>query len=515
MYLRPRPLTISRTPSGNPSESTSNQSQPNQSQPNQGRTNDESDAPVRVTYRTLEALAADGDITVGTNWQIADSHPLAETDPLATPPLLRISAIDGASGDRIDVPWSQLRFGSLPTGDPAPEPPAADQVVVDIHRGTIEVGSAWSGPVLATWHRAVSGEIGALPATVSTDQTARVVVTVNPDAVLGPTVVATLDEAVTQAEALSAGLDPALSEPGRPDVEIRLLTSARLAAPNPANLAITPTLPRWRIVAPELMTPTVVGDLAIDLDAACVTLEGFQLTGSLIVGANVAGLGLQNVTMDPTDGATVAIDPAAWGLDFAADRCILAPIRADLTARPLRLSHSIVDGVGAELIACGEAPPLPPITPAVAPTGPFPPMVSATGVTFHGPVELDSVDATDCLFVHGLSVVQTQLGCLRFCYIGPSGPVGLPVTHQCLSEPTPLFESIQFESALYLTLSLRSSSSLRSSVSLLTASSTGGALGAYGHVGAGLRMNRLNRRIGEFVPMGLKPRLIVAKGEIA
>ena len=202
LFMRPRPLTISRTPG-------------------EGRTEDEADAPVRATYRVLEALAAPGDITVGTNWTIAATHPLADADPATNPPLLRLSAIDAVTATRTPIPWSALRFGSLPSGAPAAQPPAADEVVVDINRGAIEVGTDWTGPVRATWHRAVSGELGALPGTGDTDARARVVVTVNPDAVAGPAVVPTIAQAVAAAEALSGGLDPAASRPGVPDVEIR------------------------------------------------------------------------------------------------------------------------------------------------------------------------------------------------------------------------------------------------------------------------------------------------------
>lgn len=488
LFLRPRPLEISRTPG-------------------QGRTSDESDAPVRATYRVIEALASPGQITIGTNWQIAATHAVADADPLAVPPLLRLSAIDAGTGNRVDVPWAQLRFGSLPTGGPAPQPPAADQVVVDVHRGLIEVGADWGGPVRATWHRAVSGEIGALPGTGVADDGARVVVTVNPDAVAGPTVRPTLTQAINAAESLSAGLDPADSLPGRPDVEIRLMTSDRLASPNAPVLAFAPTLPRWRIVAPALLTPTIAGNLNVALDGGCIELEGFQITGDITIGADVTGIALKNVTMDPTAPSTLRVVPAAWGVEVAIDRCLTGPVRAELGARPIRISHTIVDGVGAALVACGAPPPLPPATPAVGPTGAFPPMIQATGVTFHGPVEADSVDATDCLFAHGLFVTQTQAGCLRFSYIGDSPDEDLPVTHQCLREPAPAFASLEFESPQYLTLPLTPASALH------TASSAGGAVGAYGHVKASARLGRLHRRIGEFVPMGLEPRLIVTKGE--
>ena len=32
------------------------------------------------------------------------------------------------------------------------------------------------------------------------------------------------------------------------------------------------------------MTPTIVGDLDLDLDACCLELDGFYLTGDLVLG---------------------------------------------------------------------------------------------------------------------------------------------------------------------------------------------------------------------------------------
>ena len=414
MFLAPRPLVVSR-------------------EPGVGRTGDESDAPVRVTYRVLAALAAPGDVTVAANWTIAATHPLADADPTANPPLLRLSAVDVATTTRVTVPWSALRFGSLPTGAPAAQPPAADEVVVDVHRGAVELGSDWTGPVRATWHRAVAGESGSLASTGVVDPAPRVVVTVNPDAVAGDTVRPTIAQAITRAEQLSVGLDPGASTPGRPDVEIRLLTSARLTAPNAPALGFTPTLPRWRIVAPTLLTPTVVGNLTVDLVGGCVSLEGFQITGDVRIGPNVAGVELRNLTMDPVAGSRVSVDPAAWGLELAIERCHTGRISADLAARPIRITDSIVDGDGMALVMCGP-PPAPPVgSVAIAPTGTFPPMLELRGVTTAGTVAADSVDATDCLFVDGLAVEQTQQGCVRFSYLADSPDETLPVTHLCVA----------------------------------------------------------------------------------
>lgn len=488
MFVRPRPLTISRAPG-------------------EARTGDESDAPVRLTYRVLEALAGPADIAFATNWTIAPTHVLADADPAANPPLVRISARDAVTLNRMVVPWSALRFGSLPRGAPAPQAPAAGEVVVDVHRAAIELGSDWTGPARATWHRAVQAPAGALPSTGAGEPAARVVVTVDPDGVPGPTVRPTLTQAINQAEVLSSGLDPGDSLPGRPDVEIRVVTSDRLAAPNAPVLAFAPTLPRWRIVAPALLTPTIVGNIRVDLVGGCVTLEGCQVTGNVAIGASVAGVQLLNVTMDPTAGSRIDVDPAAWGLELEIDRCITGPIRADLAARAIRIVDSIVDGVGIPLTACGTAPPPPLGAAAVDAATTFAPMVQAAGTTFHGPVVADSIDATDCLFADGVGVTQTSMGCIRFSFVADSPEEALPVTHQCVREPIPAFTSRSFEAPGYLSLALDRDQPL------LTASSAGDAVGVDALPRSAARVARVRRRVREFVPLGLRSQVTLAEGE--
>ncbi len=107
------------------------------------RTGDETDAPVRATYRVLEALAAPGDITYGGTWTIAATHVLATPPTLAgeaDPPLVTLTV-----GGTV-VPWAKLRFGSLPGGAAAPFPPAPDEAVLDISRGHVELGATWPAP---------------------------------------------------------------------------------------------------------------------------------------------------------------------------------------------------------------------------------------------------------------------------------------------------------------------------------------------------------------------------------
>jgi hypothetical protein len=474
LYVRPRPLRLGSEATG------------------AARTGDERDAPVRATYRVLQALAAPGDVTYGANLTLAATHPLAGT-------LLRLRV------GVIEVPWSSLRFGSLPDGA-APAPPAAGEVVVDVVRGRVQLGTgAGTGPVRATWHRPVAGSMGALASTLDANPAARVVVTVDPDGT-GPGVVGTLAQAFVTAQALSAGLDPAASRPGVPDVEIRLLTSDRLAAPPPQ--AFTPTVPRWRIVAPPMMTPTIVGDLALNLAGACVWLDGFFLAGALRLGAGLRGATLDGLTQDPRNGVDVA--PDAWSLELTATRCLLGRIRADLAAFPISLTDCIVDGRRNLLRPCGDgAATSGPATDAVTKASRFGPALVAAGVTFAGAVRLESADAEDCVFADGVEVVQQQEGCLRHCYLGPSlsTPPRHPMTYRCGPFAPPTFVSEGFEAAGYYALALDPPQPL------LEAASDGGEVGAYHHVRRAARLRRLRQRVDEFVPLGLRSAVAVAPWE--
>src|SRR5262249_38436334 len=153
-----------------------------------------------------------------------------------------------------------------------------------------------------------------------------------------------------------------------------------------------PTLPRWRIVAERTMTPTIVGDLDLDLAGCCLELEGFYLTGDLLLGKGLDGASLAFVTMDPAAGGTVLLAHDAWGLAFSARRSILGAIRAELSSRPLTLQDSIVDGLGSRLRTCGDAAGGTPRD-AVAAQVRFAPALSCRGVTFVGAVHTESIDA--------------------------------------------------------------------------------------------------------------------------
>ncbi|MEV0319774.1 hypothetical protein ACIBKX_16745 [Streptomyces sp. NPDC050658] len=461
------------------------------------RTGDEADAPTRATYRVLEALAGPGDITYGGSLTLAARHPVA-TPPGVEPQLIALSTGAGP------VSWEQLRFGGVPPGGAPPAPPPGTQVLVDAQRGFVQLGADLAGPVRATWYRAVPGRVGALASLADTDPAARVVVEVSARPGV-PGAVTTLAAAFALAEQRSAALAPEESVAGVPDVEIRLLSSDRLAAP--ASLEFTPRLPRWRIVAPPLATPAVIGDLELRLVGARVSLEGFFLKGSLIAGPGLAALHAEGLTMDPGAGE-LRTDPAAWELSLSATRCVLGPIRAELSALPVTLTECVVDGRRRRFHACGPASEGGPMD-AVAPVDRFGPVLHADSVTFAGPVRADAVDARDCVFADGLDVVQQQEGCVRTSHLGPglSDPPRHPATYRCRTAPAPAFVSDAFESSGYYCLDLEPGQPL------LSAAGDGGEAGAYHATRRASRIRRLRRRIGEFTPLGLTAEVSVAPWE--
>jgi hypothetical protein len=217
------------------------------------------------------------------------------------------------------------------------------------------------------------------------------------------------------------------------------------------------------------------------------------------------------MTMNPRNGHVLRVADGAWALDLTCRRSIVAPIRADLTAAPITLVDSIVDGLGRAIDPCGAITSTPALRPAVDRVTRFRPAVRADGVTFVGRVHAEAVDAVDSLFADGLDVVQQQDGCLRHCYVGakeaPAAPH--PTEYRCLDDPPPVFVSRSFEAGGYYALDLGHDHAL------LTAASDGGEVGAYHHARRATRLLRLRDRIHEFVPLGLRPGLALAPWEEA
>ena len=486
LYLAPRPLVIS---------SDAEDERPPGTPPPPRPPRPVSQLPVRATYRLIAAL---GTVSYGPVWTLAADHPLTAAGP----------ALFELTVDDVPVPWSSIGLTALPPG--VGITPGANQVLLDPARGVILPGSNIVGTLRATYYRAASGSLGPLAATARLRDDVGQVIVVDPSGnphPPGQQVFADLPAAIAAAQALTASS----SMPDVPQVEIRLLTGDRLTAPPPVTGS--PTLTRWRIVAPEGITPVVVGDLELDMTGVQLELAGCYLDGALKIGPSMTGVDLDGVALNATSGAALAVDPTAWTTRLTARRSLLGPIRADLSAFPLELTDCLVDGTGAALMPCGGDPGGDPTRAALAAADRFPPDLVATGVTFVGSVGADEVWVTDCLFTGGLRTTVTSTGCVRFCHLGAADdPQAHPPGYHCVSGNLPRFGSIGFEASGYYAPVIDTPSA-RPVPPLLTGASDGGEIGAYHHARRGPLALRLAQRLAEMTPLRVHPHLAVAQPE--
>lgn len=486
IYLRPRPLVIA---------SDAEDERPPGAPPAVRPPRPVGQLPVRATWRLIDAL---GEVSYGPQWTLAADHPLTGPGP----------ALLGLTVDHVPVAWSDIRLTSLPAvGTPVP---AAGTILVDPGRGLVLPAADVTGTLRATSYRAVPGQLGPLASLAAAREDVGVVIVVDP--ALGPhpagqLVVPTLGAALAAAGAATTDISP----PEAPQVEIRLLTSDRLAAPAPVTGA--PALKRWRIVAPVGFTPVVTGNLTLDPSDVSLELSGFYLAGSLQIGPQMAEVSLVGMATDPTIGAGISVDPAAWTVRVAATRCLLGPIRADLSAQPVVLTDCIVDGRGAVSMPCGGAPGGNLTRSALTAVNRFPPELVATGVTFVGPVGADQAWVTDCLFTHSLRTTVTSTGCVRYCHLGEHDvPTAHPPAHASLTGPLPRFGGLGFDSAGYYAPVLATPSA-HPMPAIATAASDCGEIGAYHHTHRGPLLTRLAQRLPEMTPMSVHPHARVAQLE--
>ncbi len=491
LYLGPRPLRIAsdaedERPPGTPP------------QPRGPRPADT--LPVRATWRIIEAL---GGVGYGPFWTLLPGHPLAQDSQAQGPALLRLTE------NNVPLPWSRIGLTALPpVGGPVP---AAGQVLVDPARGVVVPGANVTGTLRATFYRAVPGRLGPVASTSQLRDDVGVIIVVDPSAAPHPpgqVVVTTLAAAI----AAAAASPTSVSEPDVPQVEIRLLTSDRLAAPA-APVTGTPALTRWRVVAPVGATPVVVGDLDLRLDDLRLELSGFFVDGDLLVGPTMTSVDLVGMALDATSGSRLEVDPTAWTTRISARSCQLGPVRADLSAYPIELHDCVVDGFGAASMPCGGAPGGTAGRSALAAANRFPPDVVASGVTFVGAVGAGQVWATDSLFTEGLRTTVTSAGCVRYCHLGPhDDPTAHPAGYHCLSGPLPRMGSLGVDSAGYWAPVVDGPAS-GPPPAMLHGASDGGEIGAYHHARRGPLALRLAQRLPEMTPLTVHPHLSVAHPE--
>jgi hypothetical protein len=459
---------------------------------------------LRATWRLIEALAP-ASIAYGPVWRLGPDHPLAD-DRGIDPAVLALS-VDG-----VPIPWSSIGLTGLPdVGAPAP---GAGEVLVDPSRGTISVGSAISGTIRATFYRPVPGRIGALASTAEPDDGAGTVIVVDPSGAAhapGQLVVADLPAAVAAALALPTPPVRPADTADSPDVEIRLATNDRLASPG--TVAGSPAARSWRIIAPTGLTPVIEGALGFALDGATVELVGCYLEGDLAAGSELSALTLTSVTMNPAAGRTLTVAHDAWTVRLSATRSHLGPVRADLSAFGIALTDCIVDGAGVPLAPCGAPGSPPAAVPAVAAVDRFPPQLTTRGCTFAGVVAVDTVQATDCLFIDGIRSIVTSSGCLRYCHLGPHDVAQThAVPYECLSGPLPGLVSTGVESVGYYAPLLTAPSG-RGADPILSSASDGGEIGAYHHARRGPLALRLAQRLPDMTVLTVHPHLAITHPE--
>ncbi len=486
LYLAPRPLEIASDAEDERPPGVPPQPRPPRSA---------AQLPVRATWRVVEAL---GTVSYGPVWSLAPGHPLVADGPA----LLEVT-VDGTP-----VPWSRIGLTGLPpVGAPTPAP---TQVLVDPARAVVLPGAAVTGTLRTTFYRATPGALGPAASGAQGADDVGVVIVVDP--ALGshpPGQVVVADLAGAFAAALAA--TSSTSADDVPQVEIRLETSDRLVWQGP--LTGTPVLTRWRIVAPVGMTPTLVGDVDLDLSGTSLELAGVFVTGDVLVGPSMGAVTLTSVMTDATNGKGIRVDPTAWTVQVSASRCVLGPVRADLSAHPVELHDCVVDGVGAAPMPCGGDPGGDPTRAAVAAADRFPPDLVATGCTFAGPVGAGEVWVADCLFTHDLRATVTSTGCVRYCQLGPADdPQAHPPAYACLGGPVPPFGGVGLDGAGYYAPLLAAPGPV-SGPALLSAASDGGEIGAYHHASRGPLALRLAQRLPEMTPLTLHTHLLIAEPE--
>ena len=308
--------------------------------------------------------------------------------------------------------------------------------------GTSSSAPGFTGTVRATLAPSRAGRRSARSrATPRPTPAARVVVVVNPALPAGGNVVqdagrrpSRTARALTRRPRAATDSDP--EPPGRRDPARDLRPPRRPAGRRPSP----PTLPRWRIVAQRLATPTVAGNLELEPRRRLRDARG------LLPRRRPATRRRPRLRAHPPRDDEPRRGPPGSGRSRRVGplpaRGAVDPRRDPCRPGAPRRSSSRTASSTAAARRCASAAEIPAgaATDAVDATRhAFRPALEANGVTFAGPVRLEAADAVDCLFLDGVEVVQGQEGCLRHCYLGPdlSSPPRHPARLPLRAVPRP------------------------------------------------------------------------------
>ncbi len=247
-------------------------------------------------------------------------------------------------------------------------------------------------------------------------------------------------------------------------------------------------------------TPTAASlHLASPLDS--LELGGLLISGGPIrIDGQIANLLLVGCTLDPASGAPAGALVAADGdLDHRASyvfcRCIAGGIATGAGVSRIVVADSIVDRPGDT--ALGGAPP-----------GTAAQTIQLERATVLGRILGDVLSASDSLLDDVATVEDQQSGCIRFsryergstlprkyqCVPTDAQDSACPADFRCLA---PRFSSRAFGRPDYLQLATTCPPPI------LTASEAGAEVGAFAGVLNTTRLNNLNLKLREFLPVGL------------
>ncbi len=251
-------------------------------------------------------------------------------------------------------------------------------------------------------------------------------------------------------------------------------------------------LPRPRLQRGVVSPPV---DIVVQTSLAALTLEHLLVSNiGLQVVSPVERLRIASCSFDPLYSQTPAVvsDGAATSKPGAIEitRCILGGVLATRGVSNVTIADSVIDApAGVAVSALSEHGLLPPVT------------LQLERVTVIGTVVCDILNATDCILCDNATVSRQQVGFIRYSRF-QRGSV-LPLRFMCLpsdgmpGDCTPVFNSVLFGRPDYAQLAFDNPKGLP------TASEQGSEIGAFAGVLSTIRLNNLNTKISEFLPVGL------------
>jgi hypothetical protein len=176
------------------------------------------------------------------------------------------------------------------------------------------------------------------------------------------------------------------------------------------------------LIEPNELRPAVVGDIEVrgtaptgSLTPGNLVFDGLLIDGAIDVAAAAGeGLGCLRLShlgqIPASGGVSVAAGNELMALEI--ERAKLGPVNVPGTLRQLSTSDSILDDGGtARALAVTDGP------------------VALTRTTVLGVVEVEQIDASNCIFSAPATARRLQVGCLRFSYVAPGS--SLPRRYRC------------------------------------------------------------------------------------